>query len=624
MEKTEIIGGKGRYMLLKLLARGGMAEIWLARKADGTDAGHVVIKRLHPYLREEKKYRDMFLDEARITSQLDHPNIVKVREVGTCKGDQFLVMEYLDGVSLGHLVNTALDRKIPVPPRLIAGILAAVCDGLEYAHTLCDDNGKPMNIVHRDVSPPNIIVLFSGEVKLVDFGVARAEDRVHKTATGMMKGKVSYMSPEQCYGKHLDARSDVFSLGIVFWEVLTCRHLFKRKSEIDTLKSIVTDEPVPVRKYNREVKSELNTVVMKALEKDPEDRYQTARHMGAAIRKYLKKTKAPDFKTDVVEFLSAVLPDHEEGRRRMFDEFESPPDEESRQQAFMEVTKEAPRQELGEELFGMSWTEELDMPTQEFILEKKKPKKPRPKEPVPAGPEQFVLGVQRHETGELDAATDNLRLEELLLEELAAEEQRPITLYPKTPERKRHPVARMLFLLLLLGLSLAAAWLVRTHGVDLYAFVASFEPKDASPPQPARKPPPPQEQPDAGEEQPDAGEEQPDAGVEQPDAAKEQSSPKPAAEPSEPARESRPKRPAHAHKRRPAPVRYGFVQVNSTPWTEVYIDDRNVGFTPILKHKLPVGDHEVRLINEGYRIDESIVVIIEEGQTVNVLKKFSE
>ena len=237
MKSSEIIGGKGRYMLLKLLARGGMAEIWLARKADGTDAGYVVIKRLHPYLRDEKKYRDMFLDEARITARLDHANIVKIREVGTYKGDQFLVMEYLDGVSLGHLVNAALDQKLQVPPHLIAGIMAYVCDGLEYAHTLLYQNGKPLNIVHRDVSPPNIIVLFSGEVKLVDFGVARAEDRVHKTAAGMMKGKVSYMSPEQCYGKHLDARSDVFSLGIVFWEVLTCRHLFKRKSEIETLKS---------------------------------------------------------------------------------------------------------------------------------------------------------------------------------------------------------------------------------------------------------------------------------------------------------------------------------------------------------------------------------------------------
>lgn len=607
MESTEIIGGKGRYMLLKLLARGGMAEIWLARKADGTDAGHVVIKRLHPYLREEKKYRDMFLDEARITARLDHANIVKVREVGTYKGDQFLVMEYLDGVSLGHLINTALDRRIQVPPRLIAGIMAKVCDGLEYAHTLRDDNGKPMNIVHRDVSPPNIIVLFSGEVKLVDFGVARAEDRVHKTATGMMKGKVSYMSPEQCYGKHLDARSDVFSLGIVFWEVLTCRHLFKRKSEIDTLKSIVTDEPVPVRKYNPEVKSELNTVVMKALEKDPQDRYQTARHMGAAIRKYLKKTRAPDLQTEIVAFLTRVLPDHEEGRRRMLDEFESLPDEKSRQQACAEITKEAPRQDLSEEFFGMSWTEELDVPTQEFVLDKKKP---RQVEPV--GPEQFVLGVQLDDKDELDAATDRLKLEDILLEELAAEKQRPITLYPKPPGKKRHPAARMTLLLLLLSLSLATAWLVRAHGVDLYDFVASWEHKQA----PARPRPAKERQPTAVEEK------QP-----QPAAA---TAPKPAPEPppkpEEPAAEKKPKRPAHVRKHRqtPAPVRYGFVQVNSTPWTEVHIDDRNVGFTPVLRYKLPVGDHEVRLINEGYQIDESIVVIIEEGETVNVLKKFSK
>ena len=607
MESSEIIGGKGRYMLLKLLARGGMAEIWLARKADGTDAGHVVVKRLHPYLREEKKYRDMFLDEARISSRMDHANIVKVREVGTYKGDQFLVMEYLDGVSLGHLINAALDRKIHVPPRLIAGIMAAVCDGLEYAHTAKDEAGKPMNIVHRDVSPPNIIVLFTGEVKLVDFGVARAEDRVHKTATGMMKGKVSYMSPEQCYGKNLDARSDVFSLGIVFWEVLACRHLFKRKSEIETLKSIVTDEPVPVRTYNQEVKSALSAIVTKALEKDPDDRYQTARHMGAAIRKYLKKTKAPDFKADIQSFLSAVLPDHEEGRRRMLEEFESPEDEAAREQAFIEVTKEAPqvaakpaappqREATAEELFGMSWTEELDVPTQEFLLDKKKPKKKT--EPLPE--ETFVLGVRVDEDkDELDVATDRLRFEDVLLEELAAEEQRPITLYPKTPPKKRHPAARMFFLLLLLGLSLATFFFIRTHGVDLYAFVNAMQkkPQPAEPPaaKPAVKPPPPAPAPE-------------------PDPEKTV----------EPTPEPTPKKAPRPHKPKHSPPRYGFLQVNSTPWTEVYVDDRDVGFTPVVKLKLPVGEHEVRLINEGYQIDKSIVVIIEEGKTYNVLKKFAD
>jgi serine/threonine-protein kinase len=440
---------------------------------------------------------------------------------------------------------------------------------------------------------------------------------VHKTATGMMKGKVSYMSPEQCYGKHLDARSDVFSLGIVFWEVLACRHLFKRKSEIETLKSIVTDEPVPVRTYNQEVKSALASIVAKALEKDPQDRFQTARHMGAAVRKYLKKSKAPDFKADIQSFLSAVLPDHEKGRRRMLEEFESPPDEEARQQAFIEVTKEAPqveptaaaksavppdREPRVEELFGMSWTEELDVPTQEFILEKKKPKQ----KAEPLAPEQFVLGVRTDEKDELDVATDRFRFEDLLLEELAAEEQRPITLYPKSPQKRRHPAARMFLLLLLLGLTLATLWLIRTHGIDLYAFVTSLEKK----PEPAGslavklavkttpevKPIPPAPEP------------------------------KPAPEPEKPAPtpEAKSKPPPHPNKPKHAPLRHGFLQVNSTPWTEVYVDDRDVGFTPVVKLKLPVGEHEVRLINEGYQIDKSIVVIIEEGKTYNVLKKFPE
>jgi len=245
----------------------------------------------------------------------------------------------------------------------------------------------------------------------------------------------------------------------------------------------------------------------------------------------------------------------------------------------------------------MSWTEELDVPTQEFVLDKKKPKKAEP-----SGPEQFVLGVRIGDKDELDIATDRLKFTDVLLEELAAEEQQPITLYPKTPLKKRHPVARMLFLLLLLGLCLAAAWLVRTHGVDLYAFVTSLEKKEAP-----VKPPPvraaPKPTPAAKPEKP---------------AEPAEKNPAPAEKPKRTARPHKPRAPAAA------PARYGFLQVNSTPWTEVYVDDRDVGFTPVVKFKLTVGEHEVRLINEGYEIDASIVVIIEENETVSVLKKFNK
>jgi hypothetical protein len=353
--------------------------------------------------------------------------------------------------------------------------------------------------------------------------------------------------------------------------------------------------------------------------------------MGAAIRKYLKKTKAPDFKADIQSFLSAVLPDHEEGRRRMLEEFESPPDEAARERAFIEVTKEAPQAEPPEEppeeppaepsveeFFGMSWTEELDVPTQEFLLEKKKPKK----KSEPLLPEQFVLGVRTDEENELDVATDRLKFEDVLLEELAAEEQRPITLYPKSPLKKRHPAARMFFLLLLLGLSLATFFFIRTHGIDLYSFVASLDkkPEPAPPPapEPAVKPPP------AAKPEPEPEKPEPEITTPTPEPGGSQPSPSSALSVPGLKSKGKPKKVSRPHKPRHALPRYGFLQVNSTPWAEVYVDDRDVGFTPVVKLKLPVGEHEVRLINEGYQIDKSIVVIIEQGKTYNVLKKFAD
>ena len=309
--KQILKGAKARYELVTLLAMGGMAEIWLARQQGSREMGKlVVVKRILSYMASQKKFMEMFIDEARITSRFDHPNIVRIHEVGKSGGTLFFIMEYLEGESLGFLVNTGIMKGKVISPELTAGILAQVCDGLDYAHRLRGADGTPLNIIHRDVSPPNIVVLYSGKVKLVDFGIAKADMKVHKTVTGVMKGKVSYMSPEQCRGKPLDGRSDIFSLGIVIWEVLTRRHLFKRNSEIETLQAIANAKVPTVRKFNPAVDRQLDEIVMQALAREPADRYRTAGEMGTALRAYLRKSGKPATEKEIMAFCNGLMAEH--------------------------------------------------------------------------------------------------------------------------------------------------------------------------------------------------------------------------------------------------------------------------------------------------------------------------
>jgi serine/threonine protein kinase len=239
----------GRYQLLALLATGGMAEIYLARQ-EGIKGFErlVVIKKILPHLARRKRFVEMFFDEARIAALLSHPNIVQIYDLGEdesdSEGSYYIAMEYLEGESLGYLVKQARKASRLMPSQLAAGIVAQVCDGLDYAHKLHDPKGKPLNIVHRDVSPHNIIVLFSGGVKLVDFGIAKAASQVHQTREGSLKGKLTYIAPEQCESKPVDARSDVFSMGVVLWELLTRRRLFKRDSDAAKVQAIMSD-PIP-------------------------------------------------------------------------------------------------------------------------------------------------------------------------------------------------------------------------------------------------------------------------------------------------------------------------------------------------------------------------------------------
>lgn len=273
----------GRYEVIGPLARGGMAEILLARSSgvEGFERT-VVLKRILPQLAHEHEFVRMFLDEARIAATLHHPNIVQVLDVLATDDSYVIAMEYLHGADLGRVVRAAAQRGEQIPLELVLLIISEVCGGLHYAHERTAD-GRPLDIVHRDVSPQNIIVTYEGAVKLVDFGIAKATQRLNETLHSTLKGKLSYMSPEQVRARPIDRRSDVFSLCVVLWELLASRRLYAGASEYDILRQIVErDAPLP----ERELPPELVAILRKGLARDRDDRFSTALELQLALESF--------------------------------------------------------------------------------------------------------------------------------------------------------------------------------------------------------------------------------------------------------------------------------------------------------------------------------------------------
>jgi hypothetical protein len=279
----------GKYEILALLALGGTAEIYLARIAGAAGfEKYVVVKCLHDHLADDPEFVKMFLDEARLGAMFDHSNVVQTFELGEHENRYYMVMEFLAGLSLAMVVRRAGERlaggTMPVP--LSLNIAAQACAGLHYAHERTS-NGKPLNLVHRDISPQNLVISFEGVVKVVDFGIARAELRETKTKAGTIKGKFAYMSPEQCVASNVDRRTDVFALGVIVWELLTGKRLFKRNSPYETYQAVIEcNVPLP-SSINVELDPAIDAIVMKATAKDKDQRYATAEAFGDAMQGYL-------------------------------------------------------------------------------------------------------------------------------------------------------------------------------------------------------------------------------------------------------------------------------------------------------------------------------------------------
>jgi serine/threonine-protein kinase len=307
----------GRYEILTRLASGGMAEIFLARERGLRGLERlVVIKRILPYLKAQESFVEMFVREARIIARLSHPNVVQIYELAEEEEEFYIVMEYIVGGTLRELGDAVAEAGRRIPVEACVSVVAQAARGAHAAHELVDTDGKPLEIVHRDISPHNVMVTREGGVKLLDFGIAKAQEGADQTETGTIKGKYSYMSPEQCKHEVLDRRSDIFSLGIVLWELLAGERLFRRESELATMQAIVDDDARGIEDARPEVPLPIRIVMRKALARDKAARYQTADEFRRALLEAATSSNLNPTEDAVARVVLDVLGERHDSRQR--------------------------------------------------------------------------------------------------------------------------------------------------------------------------------------------------------------------------------------------------------------------------------------------------------------------
>ena len=286
----------GKYLLLEKIAAGGMAEVYLAKATGATGLNKFfAIKRILPQFSSNEEFVAMFKDEANVAINLNHSNVVSIFDFGIERSQFYLVMDYVEGRNLRQIINELKKNNKSFSIDQALFMVKEASAGLDHAHRCTDSkSGRPLNITHRDMSPQNIMVSFEGEVKVIDFGIAKAETEQEETKAGTLKGKFGYMSPEQAEGLQIDPRTDVFALGIVLWELLANDRLFTGSNEAAILRKVRDCQIPSIRKVNPTVPPELERIVMKALAKDRNVRYQTAGNLHRDLNRFLN-TQFPDF-----------------------------------------------------------------------------------------------------------------------------------------------------------------------------------------------------------------------------------------------------------------------------------------------------------------------------------------
>ena len=306
----------GQYVLLEKIATGGMAEVWKARMRGVEGFQKIVaIKKILPHLSDNQDFIEMFVDEAKLAAQLNHNNIIHIYDLGKIQSSYYIAMEYIDGYDLKNILRKAQERDQPLSVEIALFVASKVAAALDYAHRKRDFEDKEMGLVHRDVSPQNVLISEEGDIKLCDFGIAKAASKASHTQAGALKGKLQYMSPEQAWGRNIDRRSDIFALATVLFEMLTARKLFSGDNELSILEQVREARVSAPSQYNDEVTPQIDAIVLKALQKDPANRYQTAGEMQRDLDAVLYSFKPTPTSADLAIYMhrlatSAAVPTH--------------------------------------------------------------------------------------------------------------------------------------------------------------------------------------------------------------------------------------------------------------------------------------------------------------------------
>ena len=585
----------GPYEVLDRISCGGMAEVFRARRT--SDGRTVALKRLLPVLATEPEYVRMFADEARIAAQLAHPSIARVLDVGQSGGTWYMAQELVDGPDLRDLGLRAAERRQRMSVPAALHVAMEIAAALEYAHNRIDAQGRPLGLIHRDVSPQNILVGMNGEVKLVDFGIAKAEHRETRTRTGMIKGKFSYMSPEQARGLPLDARTDIFSLVAVLFELLTCERLFDGGSDIEILDRVRRAMVKVPSTLNSAVPTKLDRVLLKALSRSRRTRYQTAAELRGALAPFLGVGGAAAARRELVGFVGSIY----ETRRATTPP--PPPPAAFRVPTPPPLPAVAAAEDPFEEAATRKWSG-TTVDLQELMAPSETPT-PKLVPPAqvrtvsgPLGP----LGEERPASSRPRALLPAF-LGALCVILAAVVMVLIITPSPQAPPTvtvaKATPVAPAAVAPVAVAVAVAAVPEPDPVVVAAAAPTQAPEPvEEVSAPAPAPAPvvkrtrrvrtvrkaapaPPP------------------------PIQAPADASPAPAPAVAKAARRARPT---------PAAPKFGHLNLNSRPWATVYIDGREVGETPLYRHRVKAGRHDITLVNNKFGLRRELSVTVSSGE----------
>lgn len=311
----------GKYYLTEKIATGGMAELYRAKRIGVAGFEKLlVIKKILPHLSLHEEFVSMFINEAKIAAQLTHTNIAQIFDLGKIEDSYYIAMEYVWGKDLKAVLKKGKEKKLPVSMEHALQIVSKACAALDYAHKKKDLKGNELNLIHRDVSPQNILVSYDGDVKLVDFGIAKAASKTSDTRTGVLKGKIAYMSPEQAWGRPIDRRSDIFSLGIVLYELLTGEMLFKGDTDLNTLEKVREAKVIPPAKLNKEIPKEIENILLKALAKELQERYQSASDMQNDLETYIHANKTMAGTLNLQNYMQTLFKEEMEAEAKALEE----------------------------------------------------------------------------------------------------------------------------------------------------------------------------------------------------------------------------------------------------------------------------------------------------------------